>query len=114
VPLSIGQYGKPLSHRSFCQSPANWAELALQEYLPSWTSEEMKVECEVVVGHGLTACAIEQTVARLDGLVHGVGCHLGVDLPETEAHLGHVMAAAELDVGNLNHLDMPVLALVGW
>ena len=61
-----------------------------------------------------TAGTIEETVSSLDGVVDDVGSDIVADLPETEAHLGHVMAAAELDVGNLNHLDMPVLALVGW
>jgi len=53
----------------------------------------------------LTACAIEETVTKLNGLVDGVGSNSVVDLPEAEAHLGHIKAAVELDVGHLDHFD---------
>jgi hypothetical protein len=52
----------------------------------------------------LTAGAVKETVSGLDGIVDNIGGDSVVDLPETEAHLGHVGAAAKLDVGNLNHL----------
>jgi len=53
----------------------------------------------------IVSSAIEEAVAGLDGLVDGVGSDGVVDLPETEAHLGHVMAAGELDAGDGNHFD---------
>lgn len=43
-----------------------------------------------------TACAVEETVASLDGVVDGVGSVV-LDLPETKAHEGHLIAAVELD-----------------
>lgn len=49
-----------------------------------------------------TASTIEETVAGLDGLVDGVSADGVVDLPQTEAHEGHVMAAVELD-GRRSH-----------
>lgn len=54
----------------------------------------------VLVGCSLTAGAVKQTVSGLDGLVDGVGGNVVVNLPQTEAHLGHVKAAVQLDVGD--------------
>lgn len=53
-----------------------------------------------------TAGTVEETVSGLDGVVDDVGSDVGADLPETEAHLGHLMAAVELDVGNRNHFEV--------
>jgi hypothetical protein len=46
---------------------------------------------------GLTTCAIKQTVTGLDGVVHGICGRCVVDLPEAKAHLGHFIAAVELN-----------------
>ena len=43
-----------------------------------------------------TTCAVQKTVAGLDGFVDGVGGVL-LNLPQPVAHLGHLIAAAELD-----------------
>jgi hypothetical protein len=51
----------------------------------------------------LTACTIEQPVSSLDGVVDNVSADGIVDLPQSEANLGHIIAAIELDVGN--HVD---------
>ena len=51
-----------------------------------------------------TASTIEQTVTGLDGVVDNVGA-VFIDLPETEANLGHVIAAVKLDGGNVDHCD---------
>lgn len=51
----------------------------------------------------LTAGAVEETVTGLDGIVNDISGDGVVDLPETEAHLGHVVAAVELDYGG--HCD---------
>jgi hypothetical protein len=48
----------------------------------------------------LTAGAIEEAVSSLDGVVDDIGGNGAVDLPEAEAHLGHVIAAVELDDGS--------------
>lgn len=53
-----------------------------------------------------TAGTVEETVSGLDGVVDDVGSDVVADLPETEAHLGHLMAAVELDVGNRNHFEV--------
>jgi hypothetical protein len=50
------------------------------------------------VGEKRTAGTIEETVASLDGVVDLVGTGVVVDLPETEAHEGHLKAAVKLDV----------------
>ena len=50
-------------------------------------------------GLPLTAGTIEKAITSLDGVVDDIGSDRGVDLPEAEAHLGHVIAAAELDNG---------------
>lgn len=63
---------------------------------------------------GLTAGTIEEAVSDLDGVVDRIGSNAGVDLPETEANLGHVMARAELDVGNCNHLACCVGVSMGY
>lgn len=63
---------------------------------------------------GLTAGTIEEAVSDLDGVVDGIGSNVVVDLPETEADLGHVMARAELDVGNCNHLACSVGVSMGY
>lgn len=52
-----------------------------------------------VFGLPLTAGTIEKTITSLDGVVDDIGSDRGVDLPEAEAHLGHIIAAAELDNG---------------
>lgn len=41
---------------------------------------------------GLTAGTVEQTISDLDGVINRVGGGRIVNLPETEAHEGHVMA----------------------
>lgn len=41
---------------------------------------------------GLTASTVEQTVSNLDGIVNRIRGRRIVDLPETEAHEGHLMA----------------------
>lgn len=46
-----------------------------------------------------TASTIEEAVASLDGVVDDIRGNGVVDLPEAEAHLGHVIAAVELDDG---------------
>ena len=61
----------------------------------------------------LTACAVKETVSGLDGIVNDIGGDVVADLPEAEAHLGHLGAAVELEAGNLNHLGGAVL-LVVW
>ena len=53
--------------------------------------------------HSRTAGTIQQTVTSLDGLVNGVGAGGVVNLPEAEADLGHLVAAAELDGGDISH-----------
>lgn len=60
-----------------------------------------------------TAGTVEETVSGLDGVVDDVGSDVVADLPETEAHLGHLMAAVELDVGNRNHFEV-VCLYVGY
>jgi hypothetical protein len=45
----------------------------------------------------LTASTIEKAVTGLDGIVNDIGGNGVVDLPEAEAHLGHLIAAVELD-----------------
>ena len=57
-----------------------------------------------------TAGTIEQAVSGLDGFVDDVGGNFVADLPETEAHLGHVIATIELDVGNRNHFEVVACA----
>jgi len=47
----------------------------------------------------LTAGAIEQTVTGLNGVVNLVCAGVVVHLPQTEAHEGHLKAAAELNGG---------------
>jgi hypothetical protein len=44
-----------------------------------------------------TAGTVEETVASLDGVVDLVGTSVVVDLPQAEAHKGHLIAAAKLD-----------------
>ena len=53
----------------------------------------------------LTARAIEQAEARLDGIVDGVGADSLVNFPQTKAHLRHVVAATELE--GWHHLGHP-------
>lgn len=48
----------------------------------------------------LTASTVKETVADLDGIVDDVGANVVRDLPEAEAHLGHVVAAVKLDDGS--------------
>jgi hypothetical protein len=45
----------------------------------------------------LTAGTVEEAVSGIDGVVDDIRGNGVVDLPEAEAHLGHIMAAAELD-----------------
>jgi hypothetical protein len=52
----------------------------------------------------LTASSVEQSVACLYRVVDCVGADGIVDLPETEADLGHLMATVELD-GRARHFD---------
>ena len=49
-----------------------------------------------------TACAIEESVAGLDGIVDGVGAGVVVDLPQTEADLRHLVAIVQRDVGSVD------------
>ena len=53
---------------------------------------------------GSTAGAVEETVSLLDGMIDLVCAGVVVHLPETKAHKGHVVAAAELD-GRGGHCD---------
>ena len=45
----------------------------------------------------LTTSSVEQSVAHLDGVVHGVGTGSIVHLPQTKANLWHDMAGIELE-----------------
>lgn len=49
-----------------------------------------------------TAGAVKAAVAGLDGFVDLVGAGVIVDLPQTKAHKGHVIAAVQLD-GRSSH-----------
>lgn len=53
----------------------------------------------------LTASTVEKTVAGLDGVVDDIRGNGVINLPETEAHLGHVIAAVELDDGS-HYVDL--------
>lgn len=44
-----------------------------------------------------TAGTVQQPVSGLDGVVNRVGACSIVHLPQTKAHLGHLVAAAQLD-----------------
>ena len=46
----------------------------------------------------LTACAVKETVARLNGIVDLVGARIIVDLPQAKTNNGHLVAAVQLDV----------------
>lgn len=50
-------------------------------------------------GKKLTASAVKETVSNLDSIVDDISSDGVVDLPETEADLGHIIAAVELDDG---------------
>lgn len=52
-----------------------------------------------------TSSTVEETVTGLDGVVDGIGGNGVVDFPQAETDLGHVVAAAQLDVRNVDHLD---------
>lgn len=45
----------------------------------------------------LTASSVEESVTSLDGVVDNVRGNVGANLPQAEAHLGHLVAAAQLD-----------------
>jgi hypothetical protein len=47
----------------------------------------------------LTAGAVEETVSSLDSCIHLVCAGLVGDLPQAEAHEGHVEAAVQFDCG---------------
>jgi hypothetical protein len=57
----------------------------------------------------LTTSTIEQTVTSLDSLVDLVGASVVVDLPQTEAHDGHLVAAVQLDSGRNHFGEIPDL-----
>jgi hypothetical protein len=46
-----------------------------------------------------TTSTVEQPVASLDGIVYGIRASVVVDLPETEADLGHLVAIVQRNVG---------------
>jgi hypothetical protein len=50
----------------------------------------------------LTTSSVEQSVAKLDGIVHGVGASSIVHLPQPEANLWHLVAGIELE-GRRSH-----------
>lgn len=52
-----------------------------------------------------TASTVKETVSNLDGVVDRVGASVVVDLPQTEAHDGHIIAATQLDVGGRHSGD---------
>lgn len=57
-------------------------------------------QCQFGLGLGRVKCTagtVEETVASLDGVVDLVGTSVVVDLPQAEAHKGHLIAAAKLD-----------------
>jgi hypothetical protein len=58
-----------------------------------------------------TACAVEQTVPGLDGLVNLISAGVVVHLPEAKAHDGHAIATTKLD-GRSSHLESGVGAVV--
>jgi len=45
----------------------------------------------------LTTSSVEQSIAHLDGVVHGVGTRSIVHLPQAKANLWHRMAVVELE-----------------
>lgn len=45
-----------------------------------------------------TACAVEQSVSDLDGVVDCVCASSFIDFPQAEAYLRHLMASVELDI----------------
>lgn len=53
-------------------------------------------------GRKLTTSSVEQSVAHLDGVVHGVGTSSIVHLPQAETNLRHIMAGIELE-GRRSH-----------
>jgi hypothetical protein len=53
-------------------------------------------------GGTLTAGTVEAPVTGLDGVVDLVGASVVVDLPQAEAHEGHLEAAVQRDGGS-NH-----------
>jgi hypothetical protein len=58
-----------------------------------------------VIGHQIarfeegrpTTCAVEETIARSDGIVDLVCTGVVVNFPQTKSHKGHVMATVQLD-----------------
>jgi len=46
-----------------------------------------------------TTSSVKQPVSSLDGIVYGVGAGGIVDLPQTEADLGHLVAIVQRDIG---------------
>jgi len=51
----------------------------------------------------LTASAVKEAVPSLYGVVNSISGDIVADLPETEAHLGHVDAIVKFDIRNGNH-----------
>ena len=45
----------------------------------------------------LTASSVKESVTSLDGVVDNVRGNVVANLPQAEAHLGHLVAAAQLD-----------------
>ena len=46
-----------------------------------------------------TACAIEKTVSRLDGIVDLIGARIVIDLPQAKADNWHLVATVQFDIG---------------
>jgi hypothetical protein len=46
-----------------------------------------------------TTGAIKQSVTSLDGIVHSIRAGGVVDLPQTEANLGHLVAIVQRNIG---------------
>jgi len=51
----------------------------------------------------IIARAVEESIARLDGIVDGIGTGGIVDLPQAEAYLWHIIATVQLDLGSGRH-----------
>jgi hypothetical protein len=49
-----------------------------------------------------TAGAVEQPVSSLDGVVHSVGAGRIVDLPQSKADLGHLVAIVQRNVWSVD------------
>ncbi len=95
----------------------NWLDvLLLVEGVPQLGDDEelLALDQALIDGAGDTltslllvavvAGTIEETVTGLDGVVDSIGTGVVVDLPETEANLWHLIAGAELDGWDVDHI----------